>query len=181
MRMVGEAVEEFKSGYVEETPRIKECKVELPITAHLPTEYVPSERLRLDIYRRMADATEDSALEAVKEELTDRFGPLPVEAENLMQVAHLRVLAKSFGLTEVVLQGKNLRIAPVLLPESAQLRLTRIYPGSLYKTATSTALVAKASTPNWIGNEEIGDTSTLQWAFEVIHSVIAPALAPKRT
>ena len=181
MRMVGEAVEEFKSGYVEETPRIKECKVELPITAHLPTEYVPSERLRLDIYRRMADATEDSALEAVKEELTDRFGPLPVEAENLMQVAHLRVLAKSFGLTEVVLQGKNLRIAPVLLPESAQLRLARIYPGSLYKTATSTALVAKASTPNWIGNEEIGDTSTLQWAFEVIHSVIAPALAPKRT
>ena len=181
MRMVGEAVEEFKSGYVEETPRIKECKVELPITAHLPTEYVPSERLRLDIYRRMADATEDSALEAVKEELMDRFGPLPAEAENLMQVAHLRVLAKSYGLTEVVLQGKNLRIAPVLLPESAQLRLARIYPGSLYKTATSTALVAKASTPNWIGNEEIGDTSTLQWAFEVIHSVIAPALAPKRT
>ena len=55
MRMVGEAVEDYKTGYVDVNPRIKECKVELPITAHLPVEYVPSERLRLDLYRRMAD------------------------------------------------------------------------------------------------------------------------------
>ena len=179
MRMVGEAVEEFKTGYIDETPRMKECKVELPVTAHLPVEYVPSERLRLDLYRRMADAAQDSTLAAVKEELVDRFGQLPQEAQNLLDVAHLRVLAKSFGLTEVVLQGKFLRIAPIALPESAQLRLNRIYPGSLVKTATSSILVARSQALNWIGSEEIGDTSVLPWAIEVLHSIISPVKSDK--
>ena len=179
MRMVGEAVEEFKTGYIDETPRMKECKVELPVTAHLPVEYVPSERLRLDLYRRMADAAQDSTLAAVKEELVDRFGQLPQEAQNLLDVAHLRVLAKSFGLTEVVLQGKFLRIAPIALPESAQLRLNRIYPGSLVKTATSSILVARSQALNWIGSEEIGDTSVLPWAIEVLHSIISPVKSGK--
>jgi transcription-repair coupling factor (superfamily II helicase) len=174
MRMVGEAMAEFKSGYIDEAPRIKDCKVELPITAHLPVEYVSSERLRLDIYRRMADAHEDVVLAAVREELIDRFGALPVAAQSLLSVAQLRVLAKSYGLTEVVLQGKYLRLTPIQLPESAQLRLQRIYPGSLVKTATSTVLVARNATPNWIGSEEIGDTSVLPWAIEVIHTVVAP-------
>jgi transcription-repair coupling factor (superfamily II helicase) len=174
MRMVGEAMAEFKSGYIDEAPRIKDCKVELPITAHLPVEYVSSERLRLDIYRRMADAHEDVVLAAVREELIDRFGPLPVAAQSLLSVAQLRVLAKSYGLTEVVLQGKFLRLTPIQLPESAQLRLQRIYPGSLVKTATSTVLVARNATPNWIGSEEIGDTSVLPWAMEVIHTIVAP-------
>jgi len=105
MRMVGEAVEDYKTGYIDETPKIKECKVELPVTAHLPVEYVPSERLRLDIYRRMADAHDDHTLEEIRAELVDRFGELPEAATNLMAVAHLRSLAISFGLTEVVLQG----------------------------------------------------------------------------
>ena len=108
-----------------------------------------------------------------------RFGQLPQEAQNLLDVAHLRVLAKSFGLTEVVLQGKFLRIAPIALPESAQLRLNRIYPGSLVKTATSSILVARSQALNWIGSEEIGDTSVLPWAIEVLHSIISPVKSGK--
>ncbi|MEI8066852.1 MAG: transcription-repair coupling factor [Actinomycetes bacterium] len=174
MRMVGEAVEEFKTGYIDETPRNKECKVELPVTAHLPIEYVPSERLRLDIYRRMADAQDDATLAAIREEMQDRFGQLPPEAENLMTVAHLRTISKNYGLTEVVLAGKFLRISPLVLAESSQLRLQRIYPGSLIKAAASTVLVARNTTPNWIGEAEIGDTSALSWAIEVVHSIVSP-------
>ncbi|MEI6867341.1 MAG: transcription-repair coupling factor [Actinomycetes bacterium] len=177
IRMVGEAMEEFKIGYVDEAPRIKDCKVELPVTAHLPVEYVPSERLRLDIYRRMADAHTELMLTAIREELVDRFGDLPEAAENLMAVAKLRTLAKSHGLTEVVLQGKFLRLTPLLLPESGLLRLQRIYPGSIIKAAASTVLVARSTIPNWIGEAEIGDTSALPWALEVIHSIVSPVKA----
>jgi len=98
MRMVGEAVEDFKVGYVDVNPRIKECKVELPITAHLPVEYVPSERLRLDLYRRMADCSDDAGLNAIVEELVDRFGELPEPAQSLIEVARIRTLAKAKGL-----------------------------------------------------------------------------------
>ena len=177
MRMVSEAVEEFKTGYVSQgtdEPRFKECKVELPITAHIPIEYLPSERLRLDIYRRMADAQDPQELDLIRGELVDRFGVLPDEAENLMAVAGLRTLAKSLGLTEVVLQGKFLRIGPINLPDSMVMKLNRVYPGSLVKSATSTVLVARQSTPNWIAEEEIGDTSVLPWTIEVLNSIVVP-------
>jgi transcription-repair coupling factor (superfamily II helicase) len=171
MRMVGEAVEDFKTGYVDANPRVKECKVELPITAHLPVEYVPSERLRLDLYRRMADAQDDTGLDGIVEELVDRFGQLPTEAVNLVNVARLRVLAKSKNYAEVVLQGKFLKIAPITLPESAQLRLQRQYPGSLIKSVTQSVLVARGSEVNWLGGAEIGDTALLPWARGVLASL----------
>jgi len=171
MRMVGEAVEDYKVGYVDSSPRIKECKIELPLTAHLPTEYVPSERLRLDLYRRMADCDDDLALDAIVEELVDRFGDLPEAAQNLINIARLRVVAKSKNLTEVVLQGKFLKIAPITLPESAQLRITRIYPGTLIKSATSSLLIARPQTPNWLENGSMGDTSVLAWVSEVLQNL----------
>ena len=172
MRMVGEAVEEFKTGYVDANPRIKECKVELPITAHLPIDYLPSERLRLDLYRRMADARENQDLDAIVEELVDRFGELPVEASTLIEVAQLRVRAKQLGLSEVVIQGKFLKLAPVTLPESLQLRLMRMYPGSLIKAATESIMVARAATPNWQAGGDLGDTSILPWTMEVLNSIL---------
>ena len=174
MRMVGEAVEDYKKGYIDSEPRVKECKVELPITAHLPIEYIPSERLRLDLYRRMADCNDETSLDAIVEELVDRFGALPEEAENLIAVAKLRIYAKSKGLTEVVLQGKFLKISPIVLPESAQLRLSRLYPGTQIKTATKSLLVAQKATPNWLGSAPVGDTSplaSLKWADAVLHNL----------
>ena len=168
MRMVGEAVEDFKVGYVDVNPRIKECKVELPITAHLPVEYVPSERLRLDLYRRMADCSDDAGLNAIVEELVDRFGELPEPAQSLIEVARIRTLAKAKGFTEVVWQGKFLKVAPLTLPESAQLRLTRLYPGTLIKEATKSVLIARNAAPNWLENGSVGDTSTLSWTKEVL-------------
>jgi transcription-repair coupling factor (superfamily II helicase) len=171
MRMVGEAVEDFKTGIVESSERVRECKVELPITAHLPVEYVPSERLRLDIYRRMADAPSQIELDSIVEELQDRFGELPEPASNLIDVARIRTFAKSLGLTEVVLQGKFLKIGPVDLPDSMQVRLMRVFPGSLVKSASHTVMVAKGTNSNWQGSTEVGDTSTMSWALEVLKTL----------
>ena len=172
MRMVGEAVEDFKTGFVDANPRVKECKVELPITAHLPVEYLPAERLRLDLYRRMADAAQASDLDAIVEELVDRFGQLPEPANTLIDVARLRVRAKELGLSEVVLQGKFLKLAPVTLPESLQLRLTRMYPGSLIKSATQSILVARSAAPNWQADGDVVDTSILPWTMEVLNAIL---------
>jgi transcription-repair coupling factor (superfamily II helicase) len=174
MRMVGEAVEDYKQGYVDTEPRIKECKVELPITAHLPIEYVPSERLRLDLYRRMADCNDATGLEQIVEELVDRFGELPDEAKSLVDVAKLRIYAKSKGLTEVVLQGKFLKISPIVLPESSQLRLTRLYPGTQIKSASKSLLVAQKAGSNWLAGAPVSDNSSresLKWANEVLHNL----------
>ena len=174
MRMVGEAVQEYKSGIIETEEKISECKVELPINAHLSSEYVPGERLRLDLYRRLADVKSPDDVSAIEAELLDRFGELPEEARALLGVAALRAQAKAVKLTEVVVQGKFLRLAPLTLPESRQLRLTRLYPGSLYKGAMSTVLVALPKAASWNPSQnapEIVDTSLLAWVVEAVHQL----------
>jgi transcription-repair coupling factor (superfamily II helicase) len=171
MRMVGEAVEEYKSGIIETDEKISECKVELPINAHLSSEYVPGERLRLDLYRRLADVKSPGDVSSIESELLDRFGELPEEAKALLGVAALRAQAKAVKLTEVVVQGKFLRLAPLVLPESRQLRLTRLYPGSLYKGAASTVLVALPKASTWNPSQiapEIVDTSLLAWVAQAV-------------
>ena len=168
MRMVGEAVNDYKTGIIETEEKSHECKVELPVNAHLSEEYVPGERLRLDLYRRLADVKSAAEVESIREELVDRFGELPHEATSLLRVAQLRAFAKSLGVREVVAAGKYLRISPLVLPESKQLRLNRLFPGSLYKTATNTVMIAipraAAWTPTAQGSAVIGDTSLLEWA-----------------
>ena len=171
MRMVGEAVQEYKSGIIETEEKVSECKVELPINAHLSSEYVPGERLRLDLYRRLADVKSPSDVSSIEAELLDRFGELPEEAKALLGVAALRAQAKSVKLTEVVVQGKFLRLAPLVLAESRQLRLTRLYPGSLYKGAASTVLVALPKAAAWDPSQNapvVVDTSLLAWVVEVL-------------
>jgi len=174
MRMVADAVEEFKTGYFDEKPKNNECKVELPINAHLPVEYIESERLRLDLYRRIADAHDDEDLSEISAELVDRFGPIPKPAQELLAVASLRLFAKSLGLTDIAISGKNLRLTPVYLPESAQIKLTRLYPGSIYKNASQILLVARPVSPNWIESASVGDTSTLAWVNSVLQELIQP-------
>jgi transcription-repair coupling factor (superfamily II helicase) len=174
MRMVGEAVNDYKTGIIEKEEERRDCKVELPVNAHLSEEYVPGERIRLDLYRRLADVATPSEVQSIREELLDRFGELPEEASALLEVAELRALAKSHGITEVVAAGKFLRLAPLLLPESRQLKLTRLFPGSLYKAATRTVMVTLPKSPAWNPSQassEIVDTSLLVWVKQTVNEL----------
>lgn len=178
--MVGEAVAEYKNGIIENAAdevRSNDCRVELPITAHLSHEYVPGERLRLDVYRRLADSASMNDVNEIEKELVDRFGELPEPARELMSVAQLRVMAKALHLHEVVVQGNYLRISEVELPESVELRLMRLYPGSQIKKATRTLLVARprdflTELRNTNGAEETSTDRTItEWAMNVLHEI----------
>jgi len=175
MRMVGEAVTEFKRGLIDEQEQEVECKVELPVTAHLSTAYVPADRLRLDLYRRLAAAIADSDVDAIGEELKDRFGEIPEEALRLLDVAKLRIKAKEMGIKDLALQGKYLKIAPFKISESAQLRIQRLYPGSIVKSVTNTLLIARPTVAAWSQeSQKIGDTSLLNWVNETLAELNSP-------
>ncbi|MBC7595465.1 MAG: transcription-repair coupling factor [Kineosporiaceae bacterium] len=169
VRLVGEAVAEFRG---EAAPE-REVKIELPIEAHLPHDYVPSERLRLEMYKRLADVRTLEEVTELREELIDRYGEPTESAEALLEVARLRVRVRSAGLLEVTSAGTNIRFAPVKLAESAQLRLARVYPKSTYKAAAGVALVPRPKTAP-IGGESLRDGALLQWCRMVIDSVIDP-------
>jgi transcription-repair coupling factor (superfamily II helicase) len=149
VRLVGEAVEAYRAaadGQTVTTPEeSKDVRIDLPVDAHLPPEYIASDRLRLEGYRRLASATSDSDIAAVIDELIDRYGPLPEPAERLVAVARLRLLCKASGITEVSAVSATstavVRLSPLTLPDSAQVRLARMYPGGRYRATTSTVQV----------------------------------------
>jgi transcription-repair coupling factor (superfamily II helicase) len=173
VRLVGEAVAEFRGDVEAERP---EVKIELPIDAHLPHDYVPGERLRLEAYRKIAEVGSEEQLVAVRAELVDRYGPPPTPVENLLEVARFRVLARRAGLTEVTAQGNHIRFAPVELPDSAQMRLTRLYRGSLVKPAVRTILVPRPMTRP-VGGQPVRDAAVLKWAGDLVEAVLLGSVA----
>jgi transcription-repair coupling factor (superfamily II helicase) len=175
MRLVGEAVADFKKGGALEEEPVPDTKVDLPVDAHLPHDFVPSERLRLEAYRRLAGALDDAQLAAVREELVDRYGPLPDPVDRLFAVASFRVLARQLGLTEVSAQANHVRFAPLQLRESQVLRLQRLYPRSLVKPAVGTVLVPRPTTAR-IGGQPLRDTALLNWARELLQAVLGAEL-----
>jgi len=167
VRLVGEALAEAKG----EPEPVSELKVELPINAHIPHDYLPHERLRLEAYKRLADASSDDSVDEVAAELVDRYGPLPEPVANLIAVARFRVLARRAGLAEVVLKGQGITFHPVELPESRQLRLTRLYPRTMVKPAVRTIIVPRPATAP-MGGQPLRDTDLLDWAAELIMATL---------
>jgi transcription-repair coupling factor (superfamily II helicase) len=170
VRLVGEAVADFKG---EGAEVLGDVKVELPVDAHLPHDYIPGERLRLEAYRKLAAVSSGEDLEAVRAELDDRYGEPPTPVTNLFEVARFRILARRAGLSEVALAGNSIRFAPVELPESAQLRLQRLYPGTLVKHAVRTILVPKPMTAR-VGGQPLHDVELLHWCRDLVLAVLLP-------
>ncbi|HSV37116.1 MAG TPA: transcription-repair coupling factor [Nocardioidaceae bacterium] len=175
VRLVGEAVNEFKGdGTVEEL----EVRVELPVDAHLPHDYVSSERLRLEMYKRLAEVRDEEALGLIREELVDRYGEPPAPVASLMEVARFRVRARQAGLQEAIIQAKYVRFGAIDLLDSQRVRLERLYPGSVVKTTMRTILVPRPSTLGTssgpVGGQPIRDEALLNWARQVIDTVIDP-------
>ncbi|MGW0505272.1 transcription-repair coupling factor [Micromonospora sp. NPDC003241] len=174
VRMVGEAVQAFKGERPEEETDVK---IDLPVDAHLPHDYVSVERLRLEMYRKLAEARDEERLREVAAEMTDRYGEPPAPVQNLIAVARFRLLARQYGLTDVSMQGKHLRFGPLPLPDSKQMRLKRYHPDSVYKAALDQVSVPRPTTRR-IGGEPLRDQALLEWCAQLLSDVLgAPAVA----
>ncbi|MPM50814.1 Transcription-repair-coupling factor [bioreactor metagenome] len=166
IRMVGEAIAEYRGEQTGDEEA--EMRIELPVDAHLPTDYVESERLRLEMYRRLAEVRSEDDIAQVRAELLDRYGPLPEPTEALLDVARFRLACREAGLTEVMTQGNYIRFAPVAdLPESRQLRLQRVHPGTLIKAQTNVALVPRPRTRG-VPSVAVEGAELLKWAAGVV-------------
>ena len=173
VRLVGEAVQDFR----QEGPsadQLGEVRIELPVDAHLPHDYIQSERLRLEMYKRLAEVRTDADVDVIAEEMVDRYGEPPQEVVSLQLVARFRARARQAGIGEATIAGRNVRFAPVSLPESRVVRLNRLYPKSIVKAPVETILVPRPGTPGATGRPLTG-IALLEWARGVIDSVIDPA------
>ena len=179
VRMIGEAVSELKGDGPAERP---EVRVELPVNAHIPHDYVAGERLRLEAYTRIAAIDSPDDIAEARDELTDRYGPPPEPVSSLLDVARLRARARRAGLTDIVQQGTFLRFSPVDLPDSRQVRVQRLYPKTVLKPATRSMLVPvpragsgrRPGQPAPPGAPLLRDTELLTWCAQLIEAIFEP-------
>ncbi len=130
--LVAEAVNELR-GLPSDKAEPIEIRIDLPVDAHLPDDYVPDAETRLEAYRRLAAATEHGQVDDVAAEWEDRFGPPPPPAAALLEVARLRVEAIRVGLSELVQVRDEVKIAPVVLKASQEVRLQRLARGAVIR------------------------------------------------
>lgn len=127
VQLVADAVGELEGSSLM-SPSNAEVRIELPVDAHLPDTYMQDQLARLEAYRRLAAATTGEQVDDVESEWRDRYGPVPAEATSLLQIARLRVEAIRIGLEEVIQLRREIRLGPVDLSASQEVRLQRLQP-----------------------------------------------------
>jgi transcription-repair coupling factor (superfamily II helicase) len=97
-RMLKETVDELRGSAHQEAPP---CRVEAPYSCFIPDRYVPDEDERMLIYKRIAHMTEPEQAQALQDELKDRFGELPRPAQDLVDLARVKLEAQLLGILMV--------------------------------------------------------------------------------
>jgi transcription-repair coupling factor (superfamily II helicase) len=108
LRWLEETVRALRGQGAAEQPPPPEVVLDRP--AHLPDGYVPDDDVKLDLYRRLARAATTGEIDGLRDELRERFGPLPAMAETLLDMARLRVMGAALGVQNVLVRGEEARL-----------------------------------------------------------------------
>lgn len=164
VRMVSEAIEDYKEPERAEPPVVA---IDLPIEASIPVDYIDSDKLRLETYRKLAEARNDDDLEELREELTDRYGAPPQVFTSLFGIARLRERARDLGITEIVGQGGKLRVGGIEPPESVRMRIERIYKGAQYRPLAHTYTIPTPFAGS-LGSGPMDSDGVIRWVEQLL-------------
>ncbi len=136
MQMLDEAVRE--AGPEAEGEALPEpVRLDVKVDAYVPPDYVPYEQAKIEIHRRIAGALEVADVEHLREELEDRFGPVPEPLANLLALQRARIKLGQAGARDVSLRGERLAVTPIELDSVRARRLREQLPQALYESGRS--------------------------------------------
>lgn len=167
VRMVCEAVEKYKEPEHKETVS---TSIDLPVEASIPVDYIDSDKLRLEAYRKLASANNNKDLQELRDELLDRFGEPPEAFSILCDVARLRFKARDLGITQISSQGKSVRVIGLDPKESLWMRLQRIYRGVKYRPLTHT-LIIPSPFESSLGTSAMSEREILDWVRQLLEDL----------
>jgi transcription-repair coupling factor (superfamily II helicase) len=143
--MLDEAVAALAGDSADEAP--EPVRVDLPVNAFVPGDYVPYEAAKIEVHRRVAGAKEIATLIVLREELEDRFGPIPEPLDNLIKLQDARIKLGRAGARSVDFAGGKLAVSPIEL-DSAQVSVLRErVPEAIYESGRSTVRVRVPDEP----------------------------------
>ena len=165
VRMVSEAVEAYKEPDKAAEPMA--VSVDLPVEASIPVDYIDSDKLRLEAYRKLAAARTEDDLGALREELTDRYGKPPEQFDTLFDVARLKFKARRMGISEILAQSNRVRIGRIDPAESVRMRMSRIYRGFQYRPVTH-QLIVPAPFAGSLGSQPMSGDQIMLWLNQLL-------------
>jgi transcription-repair coupling factor (superfamily II helicase) len=112
-------------------------RLDVNVDAYIPTDYVPYEQAKIEIHRRLAASLEVAEVERLREELEDRFGPVPEPLANLLALQRARIKFGLAGATVVSFRGERLAVTPIELDSVRARRLREELPEALYESGRS--------------------------------------------
>jgi transcription-repair coupling factor (superfamily II helicase) len=112
-----------------------------PTDAYVPGDYVPYEAAKIEIHRRVAGAREVAQLIVLREELEDRFGPIPEPLDNLIRLQDARIKLGRAGARSVDFRGGRMAVAPIELDSRGAKALRERLPEAVYESGRSTVRV----------------------------------------
>jgi len=104
MEMLQEAIREIQG---QEIPKVDDTQIDLNLTAFIPADYIPDLDQKLSAYRAVATATSKADLVQIAADWSDRYGPIPVAANQLLRVLELKQIAKSLGFSRIKPEDKQ--------------------------------------------------------------------------
>jgi transcription-repair coupling factor (superfamily II helicase) len=146
-QMIDEAVAEARGATGEGEEATEPVRLDVPVDAYLPASFVPFEAAKIDIHRRVVAAREPGELRAIRDELGDRFGPLPPEAENLLALQRARIELGLAGARSVEFRGGKLSVTGVELDSDGATVLGERLEGALYEWREKTAAIRVPDEP----------------------------------
>lgn len=108
LRLLDDTVRRLRDGSAATAAAPAEVSLDVP--AYIPDEYVASDEVKLDIYRRLTNARDGAALDTLRSELRDRFGPLPAPVQALLSSTALRLLGGELGIASILVHGDEARV-----------------------------------------------------------------------
>jgi len=149
-------------------PPEEEVRVEIPVSAYIPADYVPLEAAKIDLHRRIALAPDAEALDRVTSEIEDRFGELPQPVHALVRVQGLRLRMRSRGARQAAARAGRVVIGPVTLDSVGMRALRDGVEGALYSTTDNLISVPSASDPS----------ARIDAAIAALDAIATPVAAP---
>jgi transcription-repair coupling factor (superfamily II helicase) len=146
-QMIDEAVGAAGGQDGERTEAPEPVRLDVPVDAYLPATFVPFEAAKIDLHRRIVAARAPGELRAIRDELSDRFGPLPVPAENLLELQRARIELGLVGASRVEFRGGRLSVAGVELDSAQAATLGEALEGSIYEWRERTASLRVEGNP----------------------------------
>ena len=137
--MIDEAVRLLSGDSAEESA--EPVRMDLPVDAYVPGDYVPYEAAKIEVHRRVAGAREVAQLIVLREELADRFGPIPEPLDNLIRLQDARIKLGRAGARSVDFRGGRLSVAPIELDSSGARALRERLPEAVYESGRETVRV----------------------------------------